>query len=226
MGWTDPLRRSLRFHPDEAPSTIVGVVHDFHFSSFHEAITPLVMHLDGRRANVSVRFDPQQTASLLPALEGAWKAFEGRHPFDFYFVDEMFARQYGAEKRMVQMVTLFSVIAVIIACLGLYGLATFTVSRRIKEIGIRKVLGAGTASILLLLHRGLFRLTGIAFLLSLPVVWWILKNWLAQYPYRVGMPWWLFALAGWITLCVAVLAVFGQSWRAARRNPVDSLRYE
>ena len=127
---------------------------------------------------------------------------------------------------MVQLVTFFSIIAVIIACLGLYGLATFTVARRIKEIGIRKVLGAGTGSILFMLHRGLFRQAALAFLLSVPAVWLLMRKWLAQFPYRVDLAWWMFALAGLITLTVALVAVLGQSWHAARRNPVEALRYE
>ncbi len=226
MGWEDPLQRSLRFDPESEPATIVGVVSDFHFNSFHDAITPLVMYPDRRRTNVSVRFEPREAATLVPALASTWKAFESRYPFDYYFVDEMFARQYGAERLMVQLVTFFSALAVIIACLGLYGLATFTVSRRIKEIGIRKVLGAGTGSILFMLHRGLFRQAAIAFFISVPVAWLVMRDWLAQYPYRVDLAWWMFALAGLITLTVALVAVLGQSWHAARRNPVEALRYE
>ncbi|MCB0599116.1 MAG: ABC transporter permease [Lewinellaceae bacterium] len=226
MGWEEPLGKTIKFSADGMAYPIVGVVKDFHFDTFQQPIGPLVMYLDGRKNHISVRFSREQLSSLLPALGQLWESYESRFPFDYYFLDESFAKDYLAEQRMVKVVGLFSLLAIFIACLGLYGLAAFTVARRVKEIGIRKVLGASVGNILLLLHRRLLYLTLVGFLLGGALSWYLLHAWLEQYAYAIRLSPWTFALAGLLTLVVASLAVLLQSLRAALGNPVKALRYE
>lgn len=221
-----PLESVIRFSADDPGTPIVGVVRDFHYFSFQEPIGPVVMWLDPRKSRISVRIDRRRLNKVLPFLERTWKRFESRHAFDYYFLDDFFAKKYQSEQRMLNILTTFSIIAVLIACLGLYGLAIFTVSRRIKEIGIRKVLGATTASILLLLHRQLFYLTVVAFLLGAPLAYYFARQWLERYAYAVKLQPWVFLFAGLLTLAIAGAAVLIHSLRAARANPVKALRYE
>ncbi|MCB0588563.1 MAG: ABC transporter permease [Phaeodactylibacter sp.] len=226
MGWKKPLGKMIKFSAEGTAYPIVGVVKDFHFDSFQQPIGPVVMYLDGRKSNISVRFNRQQLASLLPALGQLWKAYEGRFPFDYYFLDESFAEDYIAEQRMLKVVGGFSLLAIFIACLGLYGLAAFTVARRVKEIGIRKILGATVGNILMLLHRRLAYLTVAGFLLGTALSWYLLRAWLQQYAYAIDLSPWAFILAGLLTLAVASLTVLFQSLRAALGNPIEALRYE
>jgi len=226
MGWDDPLGRTIRFSPEGEPIPVVGVVEDFHYNTFHHSIDPIVMYLDRRKGNISVRFDAQNTGELLTHLQSTWKQFESRYPFDYFFVDQYFADNYQSEQQMLQTLGVFSLIAIFIACLGIYGLTVFSVTRRTKEIGIRKVLGASVSSILLLLHRRLFYLTVAGFLISVPLTYHFLHDWLDQYAYATPIHPWVFFLAGGLTLLIASLAVLGQSLRAASRNPVEALRYE
>jgi len=226
MGWEAPLGKTIKFSADGPAFPVVGVVKDFHFDTFQQPIGPLVMYLDGRKHNISVRFDRGQLAGLLPGLRQLWEAYESRFPFDYYFLDESFAKDYLAEQRMLKVVGIFSLLAIFIACLGLYGLAAFTVARRVKEIGIRKVLGASIGNILMLLHRRLFYLTLPGFLAGGALSWHLLHSWLQQYAYSIRLSPWAFILAGLLTLIVASLAVLFQSLRAALSNPVEALKYE
>ncbi|MCB0586862.1 MAG: ABC transporter permease [Phaeodactylibacter sp.] len=226
MGWEEPLGKTIKFTADGTAYPIVGVVKDFHFDTFQQPIGPLVMYLDGRKNHISVRFDRGELPALLPALSRLWESYEPRFPFNYYFLDEHFAKDYLAEQRMVKVVGLFSLLAIFIACLGLYGLASFTVSRRVREIGIRKVLGASVGQILMLLHHRLFYLTLVGFLMGGALSWYLLHSWLEQYAYAVRLSPWAFLMAGLLTLLVASLSVLSQSLRAALGNPADALRYE
>ncbi|MCB0582286.1 MAG: ABC transporter permease [Phaeodactylibacter sp.] len=226
MGWDEALGKTIKFSVEGMAYSVVGVARDFHFSTFQEPIGPVVMYLDGRKHNISVRFDREQLSSLLPALGRLWESYESRFPFEYYFLDEFFAKDYLAEQRMVKVLGIFSLLAIFIACLGLYGLAAFTVARRVKEIGIRKVLGASVSNILLLLHRPLFYLAMVGFLVGGALSWYLLQAWLQQYAYAIRLTPWAFLLAGLLTLAVASGAVLFQSLRAALGNPAEALRYE
>ncbi len=226
MGWEEPLGKTIKFSAEGQAYPVVGVVKDFHFDTFQQPIGPLVMYLDGRKNHISVRFTREQLSGLLPALEQLWKHYESRFPFDYYFLNEHFAKDYLAEQRMVKVLGLFSLLAIFIACLGLYGLAAFTVARRVREIGIRKVLGASVGNILMLLHRRLFYLALVGFLVGGALSWYLLRSWLEQYAYAIRLSPGAFILAGLLTLAVASVAVLFQSLRAALGNPVEALRYE
>ncbi len=226
MGWENPLDRTIQFSQDGPKIPIIGVVKDFHFNSFHHAISPLVMYLDDRKNNISVRLDEKNVAETIAALAAIWKQFEPRYPFEYSFADEFFAEQYQAEQRAARIFIIFSVVAIFIACLGLYGLTVFNISQRVKEIGIRKILGASVVNIVMLFHKRLIFLTIIAFVLATPLAYYFTNQWLEQFVYTANMGWSLYLSAGIVVLLIASIAVLGQSIRAAVANPVESLRSE
>ena len=226
MGWESGVRKTIKFSANDTPYPIVGVVEDFHYNSLHQPVGPAVLYLDDRKNNISVRIESEQLASILPRMRQLWGQFESRHPFDYYFLDDYFAKNYVKEKQMVQVITLFAGLAIFIACLGLYGLAAFAVARRRKEIGIRKVLGASLPGILALLTTNFFKLVLIAMILSTPIMWHFLQTWLQNFTYHISLSWQTFALAGVLMLVIVLLTVCAQSVRAALANPIDSLRNE
>lgn len=226
IGWDEGIGKTLQFPGEETRYPIVGVVKDFYYNSLHLPVGPLAMYLDGRKSNISVRFDPQNAATLLPQIENLWNRFESRYPFDYYFLDEFFAQNYQKEKQMMGIIAFFAGIAIFIACLGLYGLTSFSLARRKKEIGIRKVLGASIPNILGLLTKNFLYPISVALLLGTPVTWYFLRQWLASFAYHVPLSWWVFLLAGVAMLAIVVITVSFQSFRAALANPVESLRSE
>lgn len=226
MGWENPLEESVRFNAEEPGVPIVGVLKDFNFSSLHQTVDPLVMYLDDRKSNISIRFEPSQLATLLPQLKGLWEQFEARFPFEYYFMDEYFAREYAAEKQMLRIISLFSFVAILIACLGLYGLSAFGIARKRKEIGIRKVLGASILNIVGMLSGHFLKLVLIALLIATPLVWYLSQTWLQNFAYHIDLSWWMFVGAGTMMALIVLLTVGTQSWQAARTNPVQALRTE
>ncbi len=226
VGWEKPLERTVKFPGSEQKYPIVGVLKDFHFNSLHQEVSPLLMYLDKRISNTSVRLDPNQLSTLLPQMKKLWEKFESRFPFDYYFVDDFFAKKYTTEQQMLKVITFFAFLAIFIACLGLYGLASFAIARRTKEIGIRKILGASITGIVGLLSSRFIKLVFIALLIATPIVCYYTNDWLNGFAYRVDLSWWVFILAGMVVLGIVFLTVSFQSVRAALANPVNSLRSE
>lgn len=226
IGYQNPIGESLTFWGK--PGKIIGVVQDFHFQSFHEPIKPLIMWFGENRAfgNLLVRTQPGQTKQALSSLEALCKQFNPKVPFTYSFADAEYRHMYQSEQVVGKLATYFAVLAIFIACLGLFGLASFTAEQRIKEIGIRKVLGASVTSIVRLLSKDFLRLVLIAILISSPVAWWAMSKWLQNYQYRIEMAWWVFALAGLLAVGIALLTISFQSIKAALMNPVKSLRTE
>ncbi|HMQ91345.1 MAG TPA: ABC transporter permease [Flavilitoribacter sp.] len=225
-GWDSYEGKTVRFVGSDAKVPVVGVVRDFNYNSLHFQVDPVMMYLDPRKANISVRFDPQQISALLPRFERAWRQFESRYPFEYFFVDEQFAANYGSEQRMVKVVGIFSALAIFIACLGLYGLAAFTIARRTREIGIRKVMGASAASIVTLLSRNFLVFVLIGLGLAVPATWYFLSDWLNNFAYHVPLSWGVFAVAGLAVLMVVLLTVGWQAVQAAAVNPAKTLKAE
>jgi putative ABC transport system permease protein len=159
-------------------------------------------------------------------LEQTWKRVAPNEPFRFTFLDADLQRQYEAEQRLGRIVTIASVLSILIACLGLFGLATLAVARRTKEIGVRKVLGASVLSIVNLLAQDFLKLVGVAILIASPLAWWAMRQWLQSFAYKIDVHWWVFALAGLLAVGVAFLTVSFQSVKAALTNPVKSLKTE
>ena len=208
---------------------VVGVVKDFNYASLHDLVQPLVIGFlpSGQTGQfVSVRDAPGDYASTLSFIESAWKKYAGDEAFDYDFLDRNLAHLYAAEQSTSKIVTIFSGLAMFVACLGLLGLAAFVAQRRTKEIGIRKVLGASVTEIIYLLSREFAKGILVANLVAWPLGYYVMNNWLKNFAYRIDMTVWPFLLGGILALIIAIVSVSWQAIRAATANPIESLRYE
>jgi putative ABC transport system permease protein len=206
---------------------IVGIIHDFNYQSLRDSIQPIALVL-GRQPNweMAIRVKEGQQEQAIERVRTLWKKFAPNAPFEYAFLDSNFEEKMETERKIGLLFLLFTVLAILIACLGLLGLATFISEQRTKEIGIRKVLGATTQGLVALLNRDFIRLVLLANVLAWPVVGLLLKLWLGQFAYHITIPWWVFPVSGLATLLIAFLSVSVQAIRAAQGNPVDSLRNE
>ena len=226
FGWDEPLGKTVLWDGEKRGS-VIGVVKDFHYQSLHQAIEPLVIHVDPAYLQwLSVRIRPDNVPATLAALQATYRQFDPDHPFEYSFVDEDFAAHYRAEQRMALLMRSAALLAILIACLGLLGLASIMTQRRTKEIGVRKVLGASVPGLVLLLSGDFARLVAVAFAVGAPVAYLILQPWLDAFAYRIALSWQTFLAAGLIALVTAVLTVSYQAVRAALADPVKALRYE
>ncbi|MDP4251872.1 MAG: ABC transporter permease [Bacteroidota bacterium] len=205
---------------------IIGVIKNFNFSSLREVVTPLAFHLGKDNGNISVRINASDIPHVIAQIKSDWKAVAPSQPFDYSFMDEDFNRLYTTEQRTGSIFITFSVLAILIACLGLFGLVTYAAEQRVKEIGIRKVLGANIAHIVAMISKDFLKLVCIASLIAFPLGWWAMSKWLQDFAYRIPISWWVFAFAGLIALLVALLTISFQAIKAANANPVKSLRAE
>ncbi|GAB3263927.1 ABC transporter permease [Larkinella harenae] len=225
MGYPNPVGQPLTFW--NKPGKIIGLVEDFHFNSLHESIRPLIIRLaDNHYGNILVRTQPGQTHEALASLETLCQRLNPKFPFTYSFVDAGYEKLYKSETVVGKLASLFTVLAIFIACLGLFGLAAFMAEQRTKEIGVRKVLGASVGSIVALLSRDFLKLVLIAILIASPIAWYAMNEWLRNFAYKIGIEWWVFALAGGLSMGIALLTISFQSVKAALLNPVKSLRSE
>ena len=185
-----------------------------------------MMLLGGNYGGMIVKVKTKDIAGFLSNVKQQWDAFKPDGPFAYYFLDEKFASLYAAEKRTGEIFTGFAIIAVVIASLGLFGLAAFITEQRTKEIGIRKVLGASMQQVLVLVSKEFLILVGVAFLIAVPVTWWGMNMWLQEFAYRISISWWIFIAAGTLSIVVALLTISIRAVNAAVANPVKSLRTE
>ncbi|MCY7360360.1 MAG: ABC transporter permease, partial [Rudanella sp.] len=207
--------------------TIVGVVDDFHQQSLREAYEPLILRLDpGVNGQFSIKLANGNPSHAIGVVKQAWAQFFPTDPFAYSFLNESYDKQYRADERFGQVFGFFTLLAVLVACLGLLGLATFTAQQRTKEIGVRKVLGASVSSIVALLSKDFLKLVLIAIVIASPIAWWAMNRWLQDFAYKIDIEWWVFALAGLLAVGIALLTVSFQSVKAALMNPVKSLRSE
>ena len=208
---------------------LVGVINDFHFESMHQKIVPLILMIP-RNVNffgrISVKVAGNNIPSAISNIQNAWKKFLPDTPFEYTFLDENFERLYKSEQKQGTIFTVFACIAIFIACLGLLGLSAFSITQRIKEIGIRKVLGASVSSIVGLFSKDFLKLVIIAAVIAFPVAWYAMNNWLQDFAYRTGISWWIFLIAGIIAASIALFTISFQAIKAALANPVESLRTE
>ncbi|MEO8860471.1 MAG: FtsX-like permease family protein, partial [Ginsengibacter sp.] len=205
---------------------IIGIIKNFNFSSLRDVVTPLALFLGNDNGNISVRIDSKDIPNIIAQLKSKWKAMAPSKPFDYTFMDEDFNKLYTTEQRMGQIFITFALLAILIACLGLFGLVTYAAEQRTKEIGIRKVLGANVAGIVQMIARDFLKLVIIASLIAFPVAWWAMNKWLQSFAYRINIQWWIFILAGVIAILIALITVSVQAIKAAIANPVKSLRSE
>lgn len=226
MGYKDPIGKPLTQWGNKG--TIVGVLKDYHFSSAYSPIMPLVLKNGEKEwwGNIVVRTEAGKTKDALAGLESVWKKINPKFPFTYSFADEEYNKLYRSEQTVSKLSAWFAFLGILVSCLGLLGLAMFTVEQRTREIGIRKVLGAGATSLLTLISRQFILLVLIALLIASPLAWWAMNNWLQSFAYGVGIEWWIFVLAGAGMIVVALITVTFQSIRAVFMNPVKSLRTE
>lgn len=209
---------------------VVGVLKDYNYQSLHLPITPLVFTSSARFRDVTfsgaVRLHPTHSEATLKAIEKKWNEFVKDHPFNYEFLDQTIARQYASETQTQRIFTFFSSLAIFIACIGLFGLAAYATQQRMKEIGVRKVLGATSGSIVTLLSKEFVKLILIAILIAFPIAWFSMRQWLQGFTYRVDLSWWIFALAALGSLLIALLTLSVQTLKAGWTNPTISLRSE
>jgi ABC-type antimicrobial peptide transport system permease subunit len=224
MGLLNPVGKTLSTN-NGAKFTIIGVVKDFNFRSLHNRIEPLIMLLESCNT-FYIRIKPDKITSTIDFINKTYKEFNNPNPLYFHFLDDDLARLYGSEQKTGKILGYFSLLAIIISCLGLIGLSSFTTSRRTKEIGIRKINGARPGEIFSLFSGEYMLWVFISIIIACPVAWYAMNKWLQNFAYRIMIRWWVFALAGFLSLIIALLTVSFQSYRAANKNPVEALRYE
>ena len=207
--------------------TIVGVAKDFHFTSLRNEIKPFAfVNNSNRAANFTIKLSTDNVQSSLAQIENTWKKFLPERDFEYYFLDETYTKLYQSEERFQKVFISLVILGIIIACLGLLGLATFSAQQRVKEIGVRKVLGASVPHVVALLSKDFLKLVLIALALAVPVAWWLMNEWLKDFAYRINIEWWIFFAAAAIAIIIAFITVSTQAIKAAISNPVKSLRTE
>ncbi len=226
MKFKQPIGQPIK--DGDQPFHVIGVIKDFILRSPYEPTRPMI--IEGGKGWFNVVHiklsNLQPTAKSLKQAESIFKKYNPQFPFEYHFVDEEYARKFRDEKRTATLAAFFSGLTIFISCLGLFGLATYMAETRIKEIGVRKVLGASVTGITYLISKDFLRLVGIAFLIAAPIAAWSMESWLKNYPYRVGLHWWVFAFAGAVSFLIALVTISYQAIRAAVENPVKSLRSE
>jgi putative ABC transport system permease protein len=219
--WSDSNPDSLK------KGSVIGVVRDFHISSLHTPINATVLQIFPDAAyKVALKVDAKNISQTIARVESVWNKFSPAYPLSYQFLDENFAKMYKSEEKLSVLLGIFTAVAIFIGCLGLLGLATYTAEQRVKEIGIRKTLGATVSNIIILLSKDFVKLVLLAVLIASPVAWWVMNKWIQDYAYRIRIGWEVFAIAGGAALLIAVLTVSFQAVRAAIANPVKSLRTE
>jgi len=206
--------------------TIKAIVNDFNQQSLKQLPTPIAFFNQPANTFYTIKVNMTGIENLLPELEKIWTSHYPGNPFDYFFLDDFYNEQYRADQRFSGLFLASSILAIIIACLGLSGLSAYAIIRRTKEVGIRKTNGATILQVLILLNKDFVKWVGIAFVIAVPVGWFIMNRWLENYAYRIELSWWIFAIAGIIAITIALITVSWQSWRAAARNPIEALRYE
>ena len=221
----DPIGKTI-VSSGQHEYNIIGVVKDFHYTSVKEKIAPLVMMLGNNQGGLIVKVKTAGIESLLSSLKNNWNSFNPRGPFSYNFMDDRFAAVYKAEERTGKIFSVFAIISIIIASLGLFGLSAFSIAQRTKEIGVRKVLGANVSQVVILLAKDFLFMVLVAFVVAVPFTWYAMHKWLEEFAYRINIGWTVFALAGTIAVLIAFATVSFQAIKAAIANPVKSLRTE
>jgi putative ABC transport system permease protein len=212
---------------NEKERTVIGVVKDFHFTSLHQKVFPIILWYNQERFQaLTLRIDTGNVRAILGQLKQAWHSVLPSIPFNYFFLGERYDQQYRREINFARLLNLFTLLALFISCLGLLGMAVFSTQQRTKEIGIRKILGSTTGGILWLLSSSMIRWILIATLIAAPIGWLAMSNWLNGFAYRIPLRIWPFLLASIAACMIALMTVSIQTFKAARANPIESLRYE
>jgi putative ABC transport system permease protein len=233
LGFKDPFKETI-YRPNFSDGAIkgaigyhvVGIIKDFNFSSMHDNIGPLVIQLSDNYGSMAVRVNTKNVSSIIDNIKAKWNGLAPGQPFNYSFMDADFNNIYTAEQQTGKLFITFAVFAIFIGCLGLFGLVTYAAEQRIKEIGVRKVLGASVGGIVAMLSKDFAKLVLIASVIAFPVAWWAMHAWLQSFAYRTTISWWIFIIAGAAAILIALITVSVQAIKAAIANPVKSLRTE
>jgi putative ABC transport system permease protein len=230
LGWDDPLGKEIRVLESPYRARVVGVVKDFHFQSLHEKIAPLVLgHWNNPIANIdyfTARVQTVEMPATLASMQKIHEQFDQVTPFEYNFLDDRLNDFYQTDLRVGKIFGISAGLTILIACLGLFGLASFTVEQRTKEVGIRKVLGASVGGIIGLMSKDFAKLVLLANVVAGPAAYWAMNKWLGDFAYRIDLGIGIFAFAGGLALLIALLTVIMHAMKAALANPVEALRYE
>ena len=233
IGWKSPQEAVGKdFKYANTMGHVIGVMADFHFESLRQKIVPVILINPVITPNnslfnyLSIKVAGNNIPGALASIEKTWKRYLPEIPYQYSFLDEKFTQLYESEQRQGTIFTVFACIAIFIACLGLFGLSAFAITQRVKEIGVRKVLGANVSSIVTLLSKDFLKLVLVAAIIAFPVAWYAMTHWLQDFAYRINIRWWVFVLAAVLALVVALVTVSFQAIKAAIANPVKSLRTE
>ena len=232
LGWDDPIGKKINnWARNRGNFTVIGVIKDYHYESLHQEIRPMALFLSGGyytnvESSISVRLNTENISETIKYAGNTWNDFAHNMPFEYSFLDEDYDNLYINEKQTRKLFSIFSFLAIFIACLGLFGLASFIADQKTKEIGIRKVLGASVPGIVKVLNKRFVKWVLIANFTAWPIAWFMMNKWLQNFAYRIELSWWMFILAAVLALLVALITVSFQTVKAALKNPIDSLRYE
>ena len=227
LGWKpDEAIGKKMFLGEHRPGTVRAVIRDFHFSSFYNPIKPLVLFNEAWGDNLLVKLSGNDIERTIYSLGTKWKNIVSHRPFEYSFLDESYNKLYDSELRLGKLLNIFATVAILLAVLGLFGLSAYAIQQRVKEIGIRKIFGASVPNLVTLLSKDFLKLVAIASLIAFPIAWLVMNKWLEDFAYRVNIPWWIFLVAGLLTLIIALLTVSFQAIKAAFVNPVKNLRAE
>jgi len=225
MRMQSPLGQTLSFWGDDG--TIIGVIKDYHFQSLHSSIEPLIIMIEPENClRGCLRTETGQTVQAIASLKKVYEKYEPDYPLEYIFVDQEYERMYKSEMITGILANYFTLLAIFISCLGLYGLAAFSIARRIKEIGVRKALGASVTNIIAMFSKEFTKWIIYANIIAWPFAWYAMNKWLQNYAYHIAISWWIFFMAGVLSVMIAFITVSYQSIKAATANPVESLRYE
>jgi putative ABC transport system permease protein len=225
LGWKNPVGQ--KFSSNGKDGFITGVIDDFHFKTLHKEIEPLFLYLrEGESNYLALKLNQADMAGTVRSINKTWNNTVPNSPFEYFFYDTYYQNLYKKEALFGKIIFIFSVVAIFIACMGLFSLTAFYTGKRTKEVGLRKVSGAVVSEIIILLNREFIIWVIFSFLFALPVAWYAMHRWLQGFAYKTELSWWIFAISVAIVLGIALITVSWQSWRAATRNPVEALRYE
>jgi putative ABC transport system permease protein len=232
LGWENPLGKKINNWSEERGNfTVVGVVKDFHYESLHQEVRPMALFLSGgyytrTERNIIIRLNTADIPTAISNIENVWQKQAPAMPFEYSFLDDDYNQLYINEQQTSEIFTIFSVLAIFIASLGLFGLASFITDQKTKEIGLRKVLGASVGGLIQMLNASFVKWVMVASIIAWPLAWFIMNGWLQNFAYRINQAWWVFVVAAVLALVISILVVSLQTVKAALRNPIDSLKYE
>jgi ABC-type antimicrobial peptide transport system permease subunit len=228
MGWTAEEAIGKKINFGDVEGNVIGVVKDFHYRPMTTAIAPLLFRYWPKEPifGLFVKAKGNQVQETLSVIGQLHKKYNASTALDYQFVDQMLEKQYHTQQNTARIVFYFSMLAILVSCLGLFGLATYTAEKRTKEIGVRKVLGASVAQIALLFSQDFLKLVLLAFLIAAPVAWFAMHKWLEDFAYSIDMEWWVFLRAGLLVIIITSITVSFQAIKAALANPIKSLRNE